>query len=96
MSETGAIPKVLLPEQEGEAAMMVQAINFKAEINPVLLAGLSEKARIAGDSNRADHLLLLAWASYDEAEKLQTDIGLCSSESVVAHPPRGHKLKRQF
>lgn len=79
MSEIGRVPKILLSEQESRAAVVKQAIKPETEISPTVLAEFSEKARIAGDSSKADYLLLLAWAAYDEIEKLQTDIGPCSS-----------------
>lgn len=76
--------------------MLKQAVKIEAEINSAVLAKFSEEARIAGDSSKADHLLLLAWVAYDEAEKLRTDTGPCSSESVVAYPLRSHNSNTGF
>lgn len=59
-----------LSEQKDEAVMARQTVQLEAKMNPVVLAELSEKARTAGNSSKADHLLLLAWAAYDEAEGL--------------------------
>lgn len=75
---------------------MKQAVNPEVEISPIVLAELSEKARIAGDPSKADYLLLLAWAAYDETEKTQTDIDPCSSGRVVAYSSGGHNSKMRF